>query len=169
MRYKARDNGPLAGLKLIDPNSHITEAEDLWTSRAPAAYRDRVPQTRTDGDGESYWCVDGDKKLSKNNSRAFVRKNGAKIPYYGAGMEAMGGCKEDIHAAAAEAEPRVDLLDEMGIYAQIVYPNAILGTEHRCPLYEVLCELEPASDIHIGARNWKIVQDNAANLYKIDV
>jgi len=38
----------------------------------------------------------------------------------------IGGSKEEVHAAATEAKPRVDLLDEMGIYAQIVYPN-IMG------------------------------------------
>lgn len=126
MTYKPRESGPFAGLKLIDADSHITEAEDLWTSRCPAKYADRVPQTRTHSDGESYWFIDGDKQLSKNNSIAFVRKNGDKIPYYGPNMENMGGRKEDIHLAATEAKPRVDLLDEMGIYAQIVYPN-IMG------------------------------------------
>ena len=126
MTYKPRESGPFAGLKLIDADSHVTESEDLWTSRAPARYKDRVPQCREDEDGISFWYVDGHQKLSKNNSIAFVRKNGDKIPYYGANMEAMGGSKEDIHLAATEAKPRVALLDEMGIYAQIVYPN-IMG------------------------------------------
>jgi len=125
MTYKPRESGPFAGLKLIDADSHITEAEDLWTSRAPAKYADRVPQTRTNADGESYWFIDGGRQLSKNHSIAFVRKNGDKIPYYGADMENMGGSKDDIHLAATEAKPRVDLLDEMGIFAQIVYPNVM--------------------------------------------
>jgi predicted TIM-barrel fold metal-dependent hydrolase len=52
-----------------------------------------------------------------------VRKNGSKIPYYGADM--MGGPRDDIHAAASEAKPRVELLDQMGIHTQIVYPNVM--------------------------------------------
>ena len=52
-----------------------------------------------------------------------MRKNGNKIPYYGADM--MGGPRDDIHAAASEAKPRVELLDQMGIYTQIVYPNVM--------------------------------------------
>ena len=75
-------------------------------------------------DGKSYWWVEGDKKFGTDNSIAFVHKNGKKIPYYGADM--MGGPRDDIHAAASEAKPRVELLDEMGIYTQIVYPN-IMG------------------------------------------
>ena len=31
-------------LSVIDVDTHLTEPHDLWTSRAPAAYRDRVPQ-----------------------------------------------------------------------------------------------------------------------------
>ena len=124
MSYKPRETGPFAGLKLIDADSHITEPTDLWTKRAPAKYKDRVPQTGVDSsDGKSYWWVDGDKKFGTDSSIAFVRKNGKKIPYYGADM--MGGPRDDIHAAASEAKPRVDLLDEMGIYAQIVYPNVM--------------------------------------------
>jgi len=67
-----------AGLKLIDADSHITEPEDLWTSRAPEKYKDRVPQCRPDEDGVSYWFVNGHQKLSKNNSIAFVNKAGEK-------------------------------------------------------------------------------------------
>jgi hypothetical protein len=123
MTYTPRQSGPFKGLKLIDADSHLTEAAGLWTARAPAKYRDRVPQTGIDrSDGVSYWWVDGT-KLSKDSSIVFVRKNGEKIPYYGADI--MGGLREDIHAAASEAKPRVDLLDEMGIYAQIVYPNVM--------------------------------------------
>jgi predicted TIM-barrel fold metal-dependent hydrolase len=124
MSYKPRESGPFAGLKLIDADSHLTEPVDLWTSRAPAKFKDRVPQVGIDNsDGVSYWWVDG-VKLGKDSSIAFVRKSGEKIPYYGGDI--MGGPKEGVHAAATEARPRVDLLDEMGIYAQIVYPN-IMG------------------------------------------
>jgi uncharacterized protein len=29
----------LEGLRVIDADTHLTEVPDLWTSRAPAAYR----------------------------------------------------------------------------------------------------------------------------------
>ena len=31
-------------LHVIDADTHLTEPHDLWASRAPHAYRDRVPQ-----------------------------------------------------------------------------------------------------------------------------
>ena len=71
----------------------------------------------------SYWWVDGNMKLGLDSSIAFVRKNGDKIPYFGADL--MGGPREDVHAAASEAKPRVELMDEMGIHTQIVYPNVM--------------------------------------------
>jgi uncharacterized protein len=125
MSYKPRETGPFAGLKLIDADSHYTEPVDLWTRRAPAKYKDRVPQTHIDNsDGVSYWWIDGDKKFGTDNSISFVRKNGDKIPYYGADM--MGGPRDEVHPASNQAGPRLEILDQMGIYAQIVYPN-IMG------------------------------------------
>lgn len=36
----------LAGIKIVDCDTHITEAPDLFTSRAPAKYKDKVPHVR---------------------------------------------------------------------------------------------------------------------------
>lgn len=35
------------GIKVIDTDPHLTEPHDLWTARAPASYRDRVPHVKT--------------------------------------------------------------------------------------------------------------------------
>jgi hypothetical protein len=47
------------GLRLIDAHTHLTEAHDLWTKRAPAAYQDRVPQVTDGADGRPTWIMDG--------------------------------------------------------------------------------------------------------------
>src|SRR5690349_16795485 len=40
----------LAGIKIVDCDTHITEAPDLFTSRAPAKFKDKVPyQKRVNG------------------------------------------------------------------------------------------------------------------------
>ncbi len=51
---------PLAldGLRVIDADTHLTEAHDLWTRRAPAKYADRVPRVE-EVDGRPMWVVDG--------------------------------------------------------------------------------------------------------------
>ncbi len=40
---------------IIDADTHVTETADLWTSRAPARMRDRVPHMMTDTDGSQKW------------------------------------------------------------------------------------------------------------------
>ena len=45
-------------VRVIDADTHLTEAHDLWTKRAPAAYEDRVPRVEQ-VDGEPTWVVDG--------------------------------------------------------------------------------------------------------------
>ena len=47
------------GIRIIDADTHFTEPHDLWTRRAPAAYKDRVPHVE-EIDGEPTWVVDGD-------------------------------------------------------------------------------------------------------------
>src|SRR5260370_3684065 len=124
MTYRPRERGAFAGLKLIDAASHLTEPVDLWTSRAPAKYKDVVPQTGIDSaDGVSYWWVDGNMKLGLDSSIAFVRKNGDKIPYFRADL--MSDPLEDVHAAASATKPRDEVIDQMGIHTPIVYPNVI--------------------------------------------
>src|SRR5580658_7064015 len=62
----------IEGIKVIDSDTHLTEPADLWTSRAPKAFKDRVPRvimrkgTFNMGSGESVddsgespvWVVD---------------------------------------------------------------------------------------------------------------
>ena len=47
----------LEGLRVIDADTHLTEAHDLWTKRAPAKYKDRVPHV-VDVEGKPMWYVD---------------------------------------------------------------------------------------------------------------
>ena len=51
----------LDGIKIIDTDTHLSEPADLWTSRAPAKYRDLVPQQQ-EVNGRARWIIDGDKE-----------------------------------------------------------------------------------------------------------
>ena len=44
------------GLKVIDVDAHWSEPHDLWTSRAPAKYADRVPQVK-ELNGKRMWYI----------------------------------------------------------------------------------------------------------------
>ena len=58
----------MSGYTIIDADTHVTETPDLWTSRAPASMRDRVPHIVTGsdgtpalagGDGDGPWRMSG--------------------------------------------------------------------------------------------------------------
>src|ERR1700755_776221 len=51
----------LQGIKIVDCDTHITEAPDLFTSRAPARLKDRMPHVRR-VNGVDRWFV-GDRNF----------------------------------------------------------------------------------------------------------
>src|SRR5262245_61499589 len=104
-------------IPLIDCDSHLTEPPDLWTSRAPPSMKGRVPIQRT-SDGRTEWHLDG--ALWANTGGNVIKKGHEKIlgtlyiqPF------------DEIDPAAWDVRERLKLLDDMGIVAQILYPNAI--------------------------------------------
>ncbi|HEV8296828.1 MAG TPA: amidohydrolase family protein [Acidimicrobiales bacterium] len=109
---------PFAGLKVIDVDAHITEPDDLWTSRAPAAYRDRVP-TVVEVDGTRMWSLDG-VVIGRAGGGSVIRNDGQKTP----GTEFMRWQPGTSHHSAWDMDARVEVLDALGIYAQVIYPNA---------------------------------------------
>ena len=98
---------------VIDVDSHITEPPDLWTSRLPAKYKDDAPHV-VRVDGEDRWIMPGGEYGGSPGNLALAFFDGT-FP---------GPPNFDlIHPAAYEAKARVELLDELGIYAQVIYPN----------------------------------------------
>ena len=110
-------------LKIIDADTHWTEPHNLWISRAPAALRDRVPQVKM-LDGQMSWVIDGDKSIGTGaHPNSAVLKQGGKVR----GLDKFLALKfDDVHAGCSSVKERIQVMDEAGIYAQIVYPN-ILG------------------------------------------
>lgn len=111
----------LSGIPIIDADTHVTETHDLWLSRAPAAFRDRVPQVRL-FNGALHWIIDGDKSLGSAFPSSAIRKDGSKA----VGAELFGWKIEDVHPGSYEVKQRLAYMDAAGIAAQIAYPN-ILG------------------------------------------
>jgi uncharacterized protein len=107
----------LADIHVIDVDSHITEPPDVWTSRLETKWgRDLIPHVETDPEtGDTVWVVGGEKECVM-------------------GMTALAGYAEhypkhpatydDIaDAGAYDAKVRLARLDEMGVSAQVFYPN----------------------------------------------
>jgi predicted TIM-barrel fold metal-dependent hydrolase len=105
-------------LSIIDVDAHISEPHDLWTSRAPASLKDRVPRVVKSGDKRA-WIVDADIELAHASPSSVIRKDGAKSR----GPEFFQWQIEDVHAASYDMQARVGILDQLGLYAQILYPN----------------------------------------------
>lgn len=107
----------LGGLSIVDCDAHFTEPPDLWTSRAPAAFKDRVPVMRT-ADSITSWYL-GDKVLCSIGGNTLQKGEGKQLGTL---------CVQPwdiVHDSTWNVKARLALLDEMGVHAQILYPNAI--------------------------------------------
>lgn len=108
----------LTSLRVIDSDSHFTEPADLWTSRAPAKLRDRVPRVVEKGDAIGSWVVD-DVEFGPAIGWSAILPDGGKVPVH----HVSGLGHKDVHPASFDPEARIRMLDELGIYAQVMYPN----------------------------------------------
>ncbi len=110
----------LDDVKVVDADSHLTESHDLWTKRAPAGYEDRVPRVE-EVDGQPTWVVDG-ATLGFAGGGGVIDREGKKFPF----QESMIVWGIDrIHQAAFDPKARIEVLDESGIWAQVLFPNSI--------------------------------------------
>jgi predicted TIM-barrel fold metal-dependent hydrolase len=108
-------------VRVIDTDSHMTERHDLFTERAPKGYEDRVPHVERI-DGKEMWVIDG-KTFGKAGSGGTIDHDGKKHPFH----DSQGGAWgiDDVHPAAWDPNERLRLMDELGIEAQVLYPNSI--------------------------------------------
>jgi uncharacterized protein len=110
----------LAEMFVVDADSHWAEPADLFTSRAPAALKHRVPH-HEDVDGVRMWVMDG-VPIGTASAGAVIGRDGKKAPSE-IGLQQWH--VEDAHAGAYDPQARLRVLDEFGIDAQVIYPNTI--------------------------------------------
>ena len=108
----------LDDIQIVDADAHISEPYDLWSSRAPAAWRDRLPRIQ-EIEGQKHWVVDRDVVLGPAGAASVVAKDGHKSK----GTEFFGWKLEDVHRASYDMKARLEVLDGFGIHAQVIYPN----------------------------------------------
>ncbi len=70
---------PLDQVKVIDADTHMTEAHDLWTKRAPEASKDRVLHVE-EVDGERQWVIEG-MPVGKAGGGSTIEREGVKHPF----------------------------------------------------------------------------------------
>ncbi len=106
---------PKSSSWIIDADSHITEPPDLWTSRVASKWGDLVPHVAWDEENnEQSWFV-GDERVFSVGGAAMA---GWEQPF-----PTRPPTYEDAHPASYDANARLKMMDEIGIYAQVLYPN----------------------------------------------
>jgi len=103
----------MTGYSIIDVDTHVTEPADTWTSRVPASMRDRVPQVAKDARGRDIWVIDGHRVSLVGLLATAGRGDFMQYP----------STFEDLHPAAYDPKARLQYMDEMGIWAMVMYPN----------------------------------------------
>ncbi|HET6951239.1 MAG TPA: hypothetical protein VFI47_12735, partial [Acidimicrobiales bacterium] len=106
-------------VRVIDADTHMTERHDLFTSRAPKGFEDRVPRV-TEVDGAPWWTIEG-VPLGPARAGGVIDRDGQKFPF----EETKVWGIERVHQGAYDPEQRLRVMDESGIYAQVIYPNAV--------------------------------------------
>jgi predicted TIM-barrel fold metal-dependent hydrolase len=105
-----------AGIKIVDCDTHITEAPDLFTSRAPAALKGKMPRVERI-DGLDKWMV-GDRDFGSMGGNV-IRKDNNKL------LGRLAFRKhDDAHPGGHKIPERLQAMDDMGVYAQICYQNS---------------------------------------------
>ncbi len=110
----------LTGVKFIDVDTHVSEWPELWTDRAPAKLKHRMPRIVGEGKDRK-WVIDEDKFLFPLGAASAVLKDGSKMR----GMGFIDLQLADVHAACYDVHARLKMMDEHGVHAQIAYPNVL--------------------------------------------
>ena len=117
--------------RLISADSHVNEPPDLWTSRVPAALRDRAPRIERFPEGDA-WVIEGVGEPVNFGWNACA----------GLDPEDMEGWTrfEDTRRGGWDPAARVAEMDRDGVDAEILYPtprlsNALIA--NRDPEYHL--------------------------------
>src|SRR5262245_12968288 len=108
----------LDGYSIIDCDAHFTEPPNLWTSRVPAGMTSRVPVMKTLDDGVTAWYLDD--QVIASSAENTIRPGAQKV----LGTQMIQPWSQ-VDESTYNPSARVARLDQMGIYAQILFPNAM--------------------------------------------
>ena len=114
------------GTLVVDADSHWSETPDLFTSLAPPEYKDRVPRVEVI-DGVQTWVFDGH-VLGQTGAGGVIRRDGTKES---SDVALNHWTIEQVHVGGYDPKVRLEVLDECGIDAQVIFPNTIgLGGQY---------------------------------------
>ena len=107
----------LEGIKIVDTDTHLSEPPTLFTDRAPIGLKSKMPFVKRDADGVDRWYI-GDRNCGSLGGNV-IRKDNNKL----LGRLAFPTL-EEAHPGGHEIAPRLQAMDDMGVYAQICFQNS---------------------------------------------
>jgi predicted TIM-barrel fold metal-dependent hydrolase len=111
---------------VVDCDSHWSEPADLFTKLAPAEYKDRVPHVEV-VDGRRMWVFNGH-PVGMYSAAGVIGRDGSKES---AEIALHQWDFEMVHVGAYDPKVRLQVMDESGIDAQLIFPSTIgLGGQH---------------------------------------
>jgi uncharacterized protein len=108
---------PLQGVKIIDCDAHWTEPVDLWSARAPESMKDRIPVQKT-VNGRTAWYLNDEAWASTGGNTITTDRQKVLGSHMLQPFSA-------VDTSAWAVKERLELMDDMGIFAQILFPNGI--------------------------------------------
>ena len=112
---------PLDEVKVVDADTHMTERHDLWTSARRRSSRiGSRTSTRVDGAGD---VGRRERRGARSGRRRRRRRQGR---HKGRSFEGLYEWEIEQHPRRAyDPVARMELLDEIGIWAQIIFPGVV--------------------------------------------
>jgi predicted TIM-barrel fold metal-dependent hydrolase len=106
----------LDDIKVIDVDTHVIEPYDLWTSRVSVKkWGDKVPHVRWDDRVKEDLWFSGDQVIGSGAGAAAAGWSEAP-PKHASSIDL-------VESVTWDPKERLRLMDDYGIYAQILYPN----------------------------------------------
>lgn len=109
----------LAGMPIIDIDTHWVEPPDFWTKRAPARFRDAAPRIERTKEGVDRWVVERDLVLAPAGY-CVIQRDASKV--YG---KLCLDTLDEMHPGASQPKERLKVMDRHGLTFQILYPNTL--------------------------------------------
>ena len=111
-----------SSIPIIDTDSHVSEPEDLWTSRVSKKWGDYVPHVEPGPNGFDRWFVGSDVSMPTGMLASVGWPE--LFPSHPPTLKEADPGSYDPHA-------RLERLDENGIQAQLIYPNLVGFFAHQ--------------------------------------
>ncbi|MGV0794500.1 amidohydrolase family protein [Mycolicibacterium sp. XJ1819] len=146
---------------IFDVDSHVTETANIWTQRMPSKWGNLVPHVQ-DIDGVEYWVV-GDKKMGSVTASSYMHldaETGERKRQPPSNQFLTNAAYRDLHPSSYDPHARLEVMDELGVQASVLYPNLNLVVSD---LHEQVDDPEYKIQIIRAYNDWLVEEWAAAD------